>query len=111
MHVAGTGRLAERGANAARKLWEKRRFTDDVVSTFRIPYGNCRIEFGNEVPKRATRAMTERDSARVAAARLAHHFYRRELALDFVVVLDTLFDRAVNVCDSVSLLHNRLQLL
>ena len=55
--------------------------------------------------------MAERDSTGVAAFRLADDFYRGELALDFVVVLDTLFDRAVDVCDSVSLLHNRLQLL
>ena len=111
MYVAGTSGFAKRGTNAARKLREERRLADDIVSTFRIPGSNGRIEFGDEITERATRTMAERDSACMAAARLIDDLNRGELALDFVVVLDTLFDRAVNICDSVNLLHKRLQLL
>ena len=53
--------------------------------------------------------MAERDSACVAAACLAHHFYRGEFALDFVVVFDALFNRAVDVCDSCNFLHTNLK--
>jgi hypothetical protein len=108
MHVAGTGGFAKRGTNAARKLREKRSLADDIVGPFRIPGSNRRIEFGNEISEGATRTMAERDSTGVAAFRLIDDLNRGELALDFVVVLDTLFNRAVDVCDSVNLLHYAL---
>ena len=74
MHVAGTGGFAKRRTNAARKLREERRLADDFVSAFRISYGNRSVKFGNEVSKRATCTMAERDSAGVAATRLADDF-------------------------------------
>ena len=107
MHVAGTGGFAECRAYAARKLREERSLADDIVGAFSIPGSNGRIEFGNKVSKRATRTMAERDSTGMAAFRLADDVYRSELAFDFVVVLDSLFDRAVNIVYAINLLHIR----
>ena len=75
MHVAGTGGFAKCRTHTPRKLREKRCLADDIVSTFRIPYGYCRIEFWNEVSERTARTVAERNSATVAAASLANDFH------------------------------------
>ena len=106
MHVPRTSRFAKRRTNASREFREERRLANDIVSAFRISQSNGSIEFRNQVSKRATSTMAERDSASVAATGLTDNFNRSQFAFNFLVILNTLFDRAVHILNSSNLFHD-----